>query len=124
VEKLKPHYDLKTIQATFCEVGTLRLTRTATKCAEELGMSLTDVVLSIQGIVSTNFYKSMTAHADHRVWQDVYHVPPSGDGPLREVHDRLRRLPAPLLQGTLMASTKQSKIPANTYPECGAPMVY
>ena len=21
------------------------------------------------------FYKSMTAYADHRVWQDVYHVP-------------------------------------------------
>lgn len=21
------------------------------------------------------FYKSMTTHADHRVWQDVYHVP-------------------------------------------------
>lgn len=20
------------------------------------------------------FYKSMTTHADHRVWQDVYHV--------------------------------------------------
>ena len=75
MEKLEPHYDLKTIQATFCEVGSLRLTRTATKCAEELEMSLTDVVLCIQGIVSTNFYKSMTAHADHRIWQDVYHVP-------------------------------------------------
>src|SRR5277367_4000983 len=23
----------------------------------------------------SQFYKSMTAHADHRVWQDVYHVP-------------------------------------------------
>ena len=26
-----------------------------------------------------HFYKSMTAYADHRVWQDVYHVPsPAG----------------------------------------------
>ena len=24
-----------------------------------------------------HFYKSMTAHANHRVWQDVYHVPSS-----------------------------------------------
>jgi motility quorum-sensing regulator / GCU-specific mRNA interferase toxin len=63
------------VQATFCDLGTLRLTRTATKCADELGMSLTDVVLCIQGIVATNFYKSTTAHADHRIWQDVYHVP-------------------------------------------------
>jgi motility quorum-sensing regulator/GCU-specific mRNA interferase toxin len=23
----------------------------------------------------THFFKSMTSHADHRVWQDVYHVP-------------------------------------------------
>ncbi len=23
----------------------------------------------------SQFYKSMTAHRDHRVWQDVYHVP-------------------------------------------------
>lgn len=26
------------------------------------------------------FYKSMTSHANHRRWQDVYHVP-IGDGP-------------------------------------------
>ena len=25
----------------------------------------------------SQFYKSMTAYADHRVWQDVYHVPSS-----------------------------------------------
>jgi motility quorum-sensing regulator / GCU-specific mRNA interferase toxin len=24
------------------------------------------------------FYKSMTTFADHRVWQDVYHVPADG----------------------------------------------
>jgi motility quorum-sensing regulator/GCU-specific mRNA interferase toxin len=24
------------------------------------------------------FYKSMTTFADHRVWQDVYHVPTRG----------------------------------------------
>lgn len=25
-------------------------------------------------LTSTNFYKSMTTHADHRIWQDVYHA--------------------------------------------------
>jgi Motility quorum-sensing regulator, toxin of MqsA len=29
----------------------------------------------IQTIERHMFYKSMTTHADHRVWQDVYHVP-------------------------------------------------
>ena len=27
----------------------------------------------------THFYKSMTSYGDHRIWQDVYHVP-SSDG--------------------------------------------
>ncbi len=22
-----------------------------------------------------HFYKSMTSYADHRIWQDIYHVP-------------------------------------------------
>jgi motility quorum-sensing regulator/GCU-specific mRNA interferase toxin len=34
----------------------------------------------IQTIERHMFYKSMTTHADHRVWQDVYHVP-TNDGP-------------------------------------------
>ena len=28
----------------------------------------------IQGMSREQFYKSMTSVADHRVWQDVYHV--------------------------------------------------
>ena len=28
----------------------------------------------IMAISSANFYKSMTTHADHRIWQDVYHA--------------------------------------------------
>ena len=25
-------------------------------------------------LTPANFYKSMTTHADHRIWQDVYHA--------------------------------------------------
>lgn len=75
VEKRRPHYDLTTIQATFCDEDSLRITRTAEKCAEALGMTRADVVLCIQGITRTHFYKSMTSKADSRIWQDVYHVP-------------------------------------------------
>lgn len=28
----------------------------------------------IMTLTPTNFYKSMTTHADHRIWQDVYHA--------------------------------------------------
>ena len=38
-------------------------------------MTRTDIVVCIQGIVRTHFYKSMTSLADSRIWQDVYHVP-------------------------------------------------
>lgn len=31
------------------------------------------------GLDRSMLYKSMTTHADHRVWQDVYHAPcPNG----------------------------------------------
>ena len=43
--------------------------------AREIGIDnlagMCEVVLSL---VPRNFYKSMTTHADHRIWQDVYHA--------------------------------------------------
>jgi motility quorum-sensing regulator / GCU-specific mRNA interferase toxin len=27
----------------------------------------------VRALTTADFYKSMTTHADHRVWQDVYH---------------------------------------------------
>ncbi|MBR4382032.1 MAG: type II toxin-antitoxin system MqsR family toxin [Selenomonadaceae bacterium] len=30
------------------------------------------IVLTME---SQHFYKSMTSYADHKIWQDVYHVP-------------------------------------------------
>jgi len=33
----------------------------------------------IAGLTPALFFKSMTSHLDHRVWQDVYHAPcPNG----------------------------------------------
>jgi motility quorum-sensing regulator/GCU-specific mRNA interferase toxin len=75
VEKRRPHYSLATIQATFVSVSTLRITRTATRCAEDLSFSLADVVALIQGMERSQFYKSMTSDLSPRIWQDVYYVP-------------------------------------------------
>jgi motility quorum-sensing regulator/GCU-specific mRNA interferase toxin len=33
------------------------------------------VVLSLS---ASDFYKSMTTHTDHRIWQDVYHAKTTG----------------------------------------------
>lgn len=75
MEKKKPHYSLDTIKATFVSVRALRITKTATTCAEGLGITLEGVVTVIQGITREHFYKSMTSNASSAVWQDVYHVP-------------------------------------------------
>lgn len=36
-------------------------------------MAQSDAVTIVQGLSRKEFYKSMTIHADHRIWQDVYH---------------------------------------------------
>jgi motility quorum-sensing regulator / GCU-specific mRNA interferase toxin len=28
----------------------------------------------VMALTPADFYKSMTTHADHRIWQDVYHA--------------------------------------------------
>ena len=44
-----------------------------------MGLSDAQALQLIATLDRTRFYKSMTTEADHRIWQDVYHVPtPSG----------------------------------------------
>jgi motility quorum-sensing regulator/GCU-specific mRNA interferase toxin len=75
MEKRTPTYDLAGFRAEFASVRALRMTRTAQNTTQQLGMTLQDVVDVVQGTTRAHFYKSMTSHGDHRVWQDVYHVP-------------------------------------------------
>ena len=75
MEKRTPHYALDSIKATFTTVASLRITMTARSSAFGLGLVLAAVVTIIQGMTREQFYKSMTSFADHRVWQDAYHVP-------------------------------------------------
>lgn len=74
-EKRKPTYDIAAIKAAFSTVEKLSVTGSALKGAAALGYGRRDIVAVIQGINGRHFYKSMTTYADHRVWQDVYHVP-------------------------------------------------
>lgn len=74
MEKQRPTYDLDAIKAVLGSVETLAMTSTALQDALRLGFDRAGVVETIKGIDRRMFYKSMTTFADHRVWQDVYHV--------------------------------------------------
>jgi motility quorum-sensing regulator/GCU-specific mRNA interferase toxin len=80
-EKRKPTYDIEAVKAVFSTVAKLNATGSALRGAASLGFGRSEIVATIQTIERTHFYKSMTSFADHRVWQDVYHVP-SGQGVL------------------------------------------
>lgn len=72
MEKGTPHCKLSVVKALI-EAGQIRATASAFNGARELGINDLDgmcaVVLSL---TFADFYKSMTTHANHRVWQDVY----------------------------------------------------
>ena len=46
------------------------MTRTSQDTTLALGLALLDVVAVVQGMTRRHFYKSMTSHLDHRVWQE------------------------------------------------------
>jgi motility quorum-sensing regulator/GCU-specific mRNA interferase toxin len=54
---------------------TLAITTTALRTAVALGFDRSTIVEVILSMERPMFFKSMTTFADHRVWQDVYHVP-------------------------------------------------
>lgn len=78
MEKRRPTYDLDAIKAALDSVDQLTMTSSALRDAIALGFDRAGVVETITTIGRTMFYKSMTTFADHRVWQDVYHVPSRG----------------------------------------------
>ncbi|WP_137132576.1 type II toxin-antitoxin system MqsR family toxin [Rhizobium sp. FY34] len=75
MEKRRPTYDLKAIQTVLGRVETLAMTTSALRDATSIGFDRHGIVEIISGIAPSMFYKSMTTFADHRTWQDVYHVP-------------------------------------------------
>lgn len=70
MEKFNPTYDLEEFKNSDFEV-----TRTAQKGAENLGFERNDIYQVVSTMEKKHFYKSMTSYANHKIWQDVYHVP-------------------------------------------------
>lgn len=59
------------VQALRAE-GRLRITRSALKGGDDLGLDEKGIADVVAALTAADFYKSMTTYADHRVWQDVY----------------------------------------------------
>jgi len=73
MEKRTPHYDLTAVQVIVAGQASRPFTVTALRGGLELGLSEPEMRLVVLTLSRRYFYKSMTTHADHREWQDVYH---------------------------------------------------
>jgi motility quorum-sensing regulator/GCU-specific mRNA interferase toxin len=72
MEKATPHGKLSVVKALI-EAGQVRATASAFSGARGLGINnLADMCAVVMALTSADFHKSMTTHADHRIWQDVY----------------------------------------------------
>ncbi len=79
MEKRTPHCKLPIIKALI-EADKLRMTASAVAGAQALGFDRVDMIDVVLALSSSDFFKSMTTHGDHRIWQDVYRPKtPAGD---------------------------------------------
>jgi motility quorum-sensing regulator/GCU-specific mRNA interferase toxin len=79
MEKSKPSCSLSVVNALI-EAGKVRSTMSALAGGAALGFDFDGIVSVIKAMTPKDFYKSMTTHANHRVWQDVYRpVTPAGE---------------------------------------------
>ena len=70
MEKFNPTYGLEEFKHSNFEI-----TKTAQRTALELEFDEEDVRRIVLTMKREHFYKSMTSYANHKIWQDVYHVP-------------------------------------------------
>lgn len=71
MEKSTPHCKLAIVQAMI-KAGKVRFTISARASAAAMGFGADEIVAVVIALTAKDFYKSMTTHADHTIWQDVY----------------------------------------------------
>jgi motility quorum-sensing regulator/GCU-specific mRNA interferase toxin len=71
MEKRSPHVPLVRI-LDLVRAGHFEIRLSALRGAAELGWGSDDIMGIVLSLTKSDFYKSMTTYADHRVWQDVY----------------------------------------------------
>ena len=74
MEKYTPHYDLAVIKADVRRLGARAFTRAAKEAGTQLDLDISEMQAVVFKLQNSMLYKSMTTYADHRVWQDVYHI--------------------------------------------------
>ena len=70
MEKFNPSYSLSEFKNSD-----FKITITAQRTARDLGFNIDGVKRVVSTMELKHFYKSMTSYANHKIWQDVYHVP-------------------------------------------------
>ena len=70
MEKSNPSFSL-----TEFKSSNFLITITAQNTAAKLGFDDNDIREVVSTMELKHFYKSMTSYANHKIWQDVYHVP-------------------------------------------------
>ena len=70
MEKFNPSYSL-----TEFKSSNYSITKTAKITARDLWFDMEGINEVISTMELKHFYKSMTSYANHKIWQDVYHVP-------------------------------------------------
>lgn len=79
MEKRTPHCKLSVVKALI-EAGKVRATLSALAGGAALGFDFKGIVAVVKALTPADFYKSMTTHADPRLWQDVYRpTTPAGE---------------------------------------------
>lgn len=71
MEKRTPSCSLNVVKQLVTS-GKVRTTRSARTGAVALGLDMAEMLKVIIALTPADFHKSMTTHADHTVWQDVY----------------------------------------------------
>jgi len=71
MEKSTPHCQLSVVKAMI-QAGKVRATLSALAGGAALGFNFDGIVGVVMALTAKDFHKSMTTHADHKVWQDVY----------------------------------------------------
>lgn len=71
MEKSTPHCKLVRVKAMI-EEGLVRSTVSALAGAANMGFDFDAMLAVVNALSDADFYKSMTTHANHRIWQDVY----------------------------------------------------
>ena len=74
MEKYTPHYDLAVVKADVRRLGAQAFTRAARDSGKNLDLNISEMQAVVFELQNRMLYKSMTTYADHRVWQDVYHI--------------------------------------------------